>query len=412
MEKTDSIYRGSIEINKSNKRKQLMLLKKITHITGSLRIVTQCKAKFPLLQSIGIYLSIEANCKINFPELVFIESNLSIKPNCKISFPKLKTLNENIAISSNCIVTVPQLESVGGSLHVSSNTDFPSLKSLWGYLCACSNCKLNFPLLPVVGGDLYLNKKSDATIPLLSSVERSMYVYSDNSFPLLKNVNGDVSIGTYCNASFPELETINGFLSISPHCEINLHSLKTIKKYFSTYSDCNIPNIESIGEEIFVYGSNQFLEKQIYDVYPQGKWCITEKSSEYIIKQSPIAAQYSINNIDLSEDLFLRIKNNKITANEVFAIENTCVRNIAYKYMDKNKIKLLDYEELDKEQTNDYSMRILSFTVPNINNPLIFFEYRCLSKNYEYFGETDRKICKIAQEELAHTKIFENGKSI
>ena len=94
-----------------------------------------------------------------------------------------------------------------------------------------------------------------------------------------------------------------------------------------------------------------------------------------------------------------KILGDKLTAEEVFAIDNIEHRRVAYQYMDKVKMKQLkDYKILDTgtdEKGNP--VKIVSFTIQNMKEPLLFYNCICPSSGREYFVQTEKKTWKEAK---------------
>jgi Leucine-rich repeat (LRR) protein len=90
-----------------------------------------------------------------------------------------------------------------------------------------------------------------------------------------------------------------------------------------------------------------------------------------------------------------KILGDKLSAEEVFAIENIEHRRIAYQYMDKSKMKQLkDYTILDEQIDNKGNqMKIISFVVTVMQKPLKFYSCLCPSSGREYFIETNKDNC-------------------
>src|SRR3990167_6326620 len=94
-----------------------------------------------------------------------------------------------------------------------------------------------------------------------------------------------------------------------------------------------------------------------------------------------------------------KILGDKLTAEEVFAIDNIEHRRIAYQYMDKAKMKTLkDFTVLDEETDNKGNpMKIVSFTIQNMKEQLLFYNCFCPSSKKEYFIQTEKKKCSEAK---------------
>ena len=103
---------------------------------------------------------------------------------------------------------------------------------------------------------------------------------------------------------------------------------------------------------------------------------------------------YIFENVNWNDSYWInRILQDKLTAEEVFSIDNIEHRRIAYEYMDKKKLlDLKDYKVLNKVVDNyDKEMKIIEFKVPNVTDKLLFLNVYCPSTNREYFIQTDVK---------------------
>jgi hypothetical protein len=110
---------------------------------------------------------------------------------------------------------------------------------------------------------------------------------------------------------------------------------------------------------------------------------------------------YSIHGVNLEKKWWTKIVNDEMTPDEIFAIDNVEHRRIAYEQMDKSKMKQLkDYKVLD-EQIDDKGkpMKIISFTVQKMNEPLKFYNCVDSSTDREYFIGTNCNTCKEAKEQ-------------
>jgi len=103
-----------------------------------------------------------------------------------------------------------------------------------------------------------------------------------------------------------------------------------------------------------------------------------------------------LDNVKFDREWFNKIRKDKLSVEEVFAIDNVEHRRIAYEYMDKTKMKQLkDFKILDKVEDDSYDnkMEIWSFTVQEMSEPLKFLNCFCPSTKREYFIQTDKKNC-------------------
>lgn len=110
---------------------------------------------------------------------------------------------------------------------------------------------------------------------------------------------------------------------------------------------------------------------------------------------------YYINGMKFEKEWWDKIRKDKLTPDEVFAIDNVEHRRIAYEYMDKTKMKSLkDYKVLDERTDMDGNKeRVVSFTVQNMKEPLKFLNVICPTGR-EYFLGTNQVTCDMAQKAL------------
>ena len=109
---------------------------------------------------------------------------------------------------------------------------------------------------------------------------------------------------------------------------------------------------------------------------------------------------YYIHGVKLEKDLWEKIVSGKMTAEEVFAVENTEHRRIAYEIMDKTKMKALkNFQVLDevKDDGHGYPMKIISFKTQQYDMPFIYLNCFDPSTGREYFVETKEKTCLSAK---------------
>ena len=109
---------------------------------------------------------------------------------------------------------------------------------------------------------------------------------------------------------------------------------------------------------------------------------------------------YFLNGVRFDKEWHEKIVNSKLSPEEIFAIDNLEHRRIAYEYMDKTKMKSLkDYKILDevKDDGYGYPMKVISFTVKNVNEPLKYLNVFCPSTGREYFIGTKYEKCLEAK---------------
>ena len=109
---------------------------------------------------------------------------------------------------------------------------------------------------------------------------------------------------------------------------------------------------------------------------------------------------YFLNGVRFEKEWWDKIVNDKMSPEEIFAIDNLEHRRIAYEYMDKAKMKSLkDYKVLDEVKDDGYGnpMKIVSFKVKKVDEPLKYLNCFCPSTKREYFIGTNFETCQEAK---------------
>jgi hypothetical protein len=109
--------------------------------------------------------------------------------------------------------------------------------------------------------------------------------------------------------------------------------------------------------------------------------------------------KYYIHGVEFTKEWWEKIVKGKLTAQEVFAIDNIEHRRVAYECMDKSKMtSLKDFKVLDEQvDEKGNKMKVVSFNVQNMKEDLIFLNVICPSTKREYYLGTDQKTCKEAK---------------
>jgi hypothetical protein len=270
-------------------------------------------------------------------------------------------------INSNC--DLKALKSVGGSLYINSNCDLKALKSVGGYLDIYSNCDLKAPLLKSVGG--YLN------------------IYSNCDLKALKSVGGYLDIHSNCDLKAPLLKSVGGYLDIHSNCD--LKALKSVGGNLYIYSNCELKALKSVGGYLDIH--SKLEEKTAIRLWKNNRnkeWYLSDKANEYLLSQTG-KIKYYINRIEFQKEWFDKIRKDQLTPQEIFAIDNVEHRRIAYEYMDKAKMaQLKDFKVLDEQiDGKGKKMRMVSFSVPNVKEPLVFYNCIDASSDREYWLQMD-----------------------
>jgi hypothetical protein len=112
---------------------------------------------------------------------------------------------------------------------------------------------------------------------------------------------------------------------------------------------------------------------------------------------------YMLNGVQFDKKWFDKIVGDKMTPQQIFAIDNTEHRRIAYEFMDKTKMKNLKGLKVLDEVKDDgygYKMKVISFEVKNIDEPLKYLNCFCPSTGREYFLGTNKDTCLEAKNAL------------
>ncbi len=178
-----------------------------------------------------------------------------------------------------------------------------------------------------------------------------------------------------------------------------LKDIEEISGYVYVYKNATLtaPKLAEVSGSVDVY-ENAKLEKQLWKIASKNKWYVSDKSSGWLLSQNGNFV-YKINNVEFPKEWFNKIRKDELTAEEAFAIDNIEHRRVAFEKMDKAKMKQLkDYKILD-EQTDEKGnpMKILSFTIQNMKEPLKFYNCLCPSSKREYFIGTEKDTCAEAK---------------
>ena len=108
---------------------------------------------------------------------------------------------------------------------------------------------------------------------------------------------------------------------------------------------------------------------------------------------------YYLQGTNFDKKWWTKIVKDKMSPDTIFAINNMEHRRIAYEMMDKTKMKKLKNYKILDEQTDSQGnvMKIISFTVKNLNEPLKYLNCFCPSTRREYYLGTDKDTCWSAK---------------
>ena len=240
------------------------------------------------------------------------------------------------------------------------------IKGEWLVYCGSLSCFNNhlkeLPDNLKVGGDLYCFNNRLEELPNNLRVGGDLYCYNNHLKELSDNlkVGGDLSCYNNHLKELPDNLRVGGDL----YCYNN--HLKELPNNLKVSGDLSCFNnqLKKLPDNLKVGG----------DLYPFKNTCL--------------------NNIELVN----KILGDKLTAEEVFNIENTEYRRVAYENMDKIKMKKLkNYKVLDKVEDDGYGypMKIISFQVRELT--LKYLNVFCPSTGREYYLETQKVTCKEAK---------------
>ncbi len=208
---------------------------------------------------------------------------------------------------------------------------------------------------------------------------------------------------TSINSGAPRLTTIRsgGYTSINSGAQVP--RLTTIRSGGDTSINSGAPRLTTIrsGKELYVFTElNPGTEIRLWKNHRNNKWHLSDQSSEFLLSQKG-EIKYQIANVsfDDGKELFDKIRKDELMAQEVFAIENTEQRRIAYERMDKSKMKELKGFTVLDEHIDNYGNpeKIIQFSIEDFDIPFIYFNCFCPSTKREYFIETDQLTCLLAK---------------
>lgn len=105
---------------------------------------------------------------------------------------------------------------------------------------------------------------------------------------------------------------------------------------------------------------------------------------------------YFLHGVSFDKKWWIKVVKDKMSPETIFAIDNLEHRRIAYEYMDKTKMKKLkDYKILDevKDDGKGNAMKVISFSVKGIKEPLKYLNCFCPTTGREYFIGTNFDTC-------------------
>jgi hypothetical protein len=228
----------------------------------------------------------------------------------------------------------------------------------------------------------------------------------------MKIYKGNLTIKTDDKTDYSKLEKVTGGLYINPNADLKAPNLKSVGGYLyiNSNADLKAPNLKSVGGYLSIYSKISIdVAKNLWSANRKDtkkKWYISNLTPEWLIERVSTLknTEYRINNVSFNLEWFNKIRKDELTPDEVFAIDNVEHRRVAYEMMDKSKMKSLkDYKVLDEVKNDGYGnpMRVVSFTVQNMKEPLKFYNCYCPSTKREYYLGTNKDKCIDAKASLA-----------
>jgi hypothetical protein len=173
-------------------------------------------------------------------------------------------------------------------------------------------------------------------------------------------------------------------LSISS--QARLPNLRSVGSDLYISSQARLPNLRSVGGYLYISSQALPFANKIIDR----------------ILETKRKRNYYLEGVKFNLDLFNKVRKGKLSAKEVFSLENIEQRRIAYQIMDKAKMKDLEnYKILNrvKDDGYGYKMLLVSFTQEGYDTPFKYLNCFCPSTGREYFLETDKDTCWKAKYE-------------
>jgi hypothetical protein len=195
-----------------------------------------------------------------------------------------------------------------------------------------------------------------------------------------------------------------GNLEIKKGDTTDYSELEEITGYLSINSNADLKELKSVGGDLYINSKISInLAKNLWGANRKrkNKWYISNEVPEWLIKRVATKENsvFYINSVKLPFEWFEKIRKDILSPEEVFAIDNVEHRRTAYEFMDKSKMKQLkDFKMLDKgtdEKGKD--VEVVSFTVQNMTEPLLFYHCVDASTDREYWLQTDKKTWKKAK---------------
>ena len=174
------------------------------------------------------------------------------------------------------------------------------------------------------------------------------------------------------------MKTYKGNLIINENNQDDYKDLVEVTGYLHIYSQAKLDSLKTVGGYLYIYSQTKFSPNVLKLKYER----------------------YYINDVNFDKELFLKVWNDKLSAQEVFSLTNIEQRRVAYELMDKAKMaELPDLRVLDevKDDGYGYLMKVIEFSSDDYDEPFRFLNCFCPSTGREYYLETKQKTCKKAK---------------
>jgi len=163
----------------------------------------------------------------------------------------------------------------------------------------------------------------------------------------------------------------------------------------------DVPLLESVGGDLFIGSEiDTNLEKRLWEYNRKNKWIMTQHCSEWLLsRRNNGNITYKINEVSFNKQLFDKVRKDRLTAEQVFLIENMEQRRVAYEFMDKIKMKQLKGKTLDVVEDDGfgYPMKVIEIKIKGLRSSSRYLNCFDPSTGREYFLETQQDNCNRAK---------------
>jgi len=181
-------------------------------------------------------------------------------------------------------------------------------------------------------------------------------ITADNQDKMLKllarttHIGGDLSIDSNVHADLPALTSLGGYLFIHSNVHADLPALTSLGGYLSIHSN--------VGEK---------LAKYLLQTYAKNRsWVLGEGADEILLTSTIQDIEYKISDVAMDKATFDAIRHGTMTASDVFAIENTEIRRVAYERLDKSKMSELKPRVLQEGvESNGKPIKLVEIILPS-----------------------------------------------